>query len=193
MNWWKVIVGFTLLLGLFIALISVYRASVAGTMGKLGLVRSDFAATVNTDSLSDQYLAVASDLRCGIMNRFSGTIQFFLSSDDRQGELSFRLGRNRILCGASLLAASQAESGTYEVLKGIGYLKEGYRFVAERASVDYRVCRNLPETDVHTAMHDLLLATEGRVHELLSDEWGDVLLLQQQVDPVCLEGRDSVR
>lgn len=193
MYWWKMFLSIFLIVGLAIAIYSVYKASVAGTMDKLGLVGADFASSVNREQLADQYVVAKSGIKCGLLNRLSGTIQLLVSADDRQGELSFRLGKNRILCGAEMLSGGIVENGTHEVLKGMGYLQDGYRFVQERAEVDYRVCRFLPEADLEMTVNQILLATEGRVHDLLFDEWAEVRYLREQVDPVCLEERQSVR
>ena len=42
-------------------------------------------------------------------------------------------------------------------------------------------------------MVDLISSTNGRVYELLYKEWLEVIQLQEQVDEMCLDGRESRR
>ena len=78
-------------------------------------------------------------------------------------------------------------------MKGLGYLKTGYGYVVERGSVDTRACENLFDRNVEEVMVELISSTNGRVYELLYKEWLEVIQLQEQVDEMCLDGRESRR
>jgi len=99
----------------------------------------------------------------------------------------------RILCGAGMMQEGKIESGTYEVAKGMGYLTSGYNYTIERGSVDLRACEKLPGLEVDEAMVGLLSSSNGQVFELLSEEWKKVIVLREQVDQICLDGRNGRR
>ena len=185
MNFWRFFLSLFLTVGIVVAVVSLYNASVIGTMGKLGLVGSDFQAGILRDKLDINYLIARGELKCGLVNRVSGAVRFLLSSDNQQGELAFVLGEQRILCGAGMIASGQVEEGTYEVIKGMGYLKDGYTFVYERAEIEPRVCSNLPDLSVDIVTGKLIEGTSGRVYELLFDEWTRVIELRRVVDTIC--------
>lgn len=193
MKWWQIVLGLGLMAGVLVGVFSLYQLSVDSTLKKLGLIGADLAATVEEAQVTDWRAKVESNLRCGIANRIRGTMEFMLSGDSEQGQLSFRLGEHRIKCGASMISEGQVEVGTYEVLKGLGYLKEGYKFVGERGSVDLRVCEELPGREVSEVMSELLSNTTGRVHELLYEDYGEVLLLEKPVWETCIDERNSRR
>lgn len=190
---WKFLVILLVVTGIAVAVFSLYTLSVKGTMNKLGLVGSDFSTSVISEQLDQKVLSIKSMTQCGMVARVAGAMNFLISSDDKQGELSFRLGQDRIKCGAAIIAEGSVETGTYEVLKGIGYLQSGYNFVNERMGVDYRVCRFFPDAEVSTTISTLLAGTTGRVNELIFDEWGKVLQLREKVEPECLSIRQKTR
>ncbi len=78
-------------------------------------------------------------------------------------------------------------------MKGLGYLKTGYEYVVERGSVDIRACEKLPSGEVQRMIVGLISSTSGQVKQLLYDEWGEVMVLQDQVEEMCLDGRESRR
>jgi len=59
--------------------------------------------------------------------------------------------------------------------------------------VDTRACENLFDRNVEEVMVELISSTNGRVYELLYKEWLEVIQLQEQVDEMCLDGRESRR
>lgn len=190
---WRLLLFVLVLIGIGVAGFSLYNASVTGTMQKMGLVGSDFSASVITDKLDQSILSVKSTFKCGLPTRIKQAASFLLSSDEKQGQLAFTLGVDRINCGAAMIAEGHVETGTYELLKGIGYMQSGYKFASERMNIDYRVCHYLPDNKVHETVYTLLAATSGRVHELIFNEWGKVIQLSEQVEPVCLKQRMKTR
>lgn len=187
--WWKLVIVLFITLGVGVALLSTYKASVEGLMSQVGLVNSDFSSAVVTDKLR----AVRRDFVCNLPSRIKGAITFTLSGDDEQGALSFQLGESRINCGAQMLSDGDTEAGTYEILKGFGYLTKGYTFVQERATIDRRACATLPEDNVTQTVATVLEATNGKVYELLWSSWQDLLKLKLAVEDVCLDQRNRTR
>lgn len=189
MKWWSVGVGLFLLIGLVVAVFSLYRASVDGLMQSLGLVGGDFSVGVVQDKIDQAVAGTKGKIACDLPTRLRGTMAFFLASDQEQGQLSFRLGEARIKCGAVMLAEGEVEVGTYEIVKGMGYLTQGYAFVAERMEIDPRVCEGLPNQEVDKTVEGVLAATSGRVYEIIWDDWEDIIDLREPVVRTCLDQR----
>ena len=189
----KILLGLLLSVGVLIAVFSLYQISLSGTMKKMGLEGADFANMISVDKLTNAGMAAKGELECGFGNRVKSSVEFLLAGDSKQGQLSFRLGERRIICGAGMMRSGKGETGTYEVMKGLGYLKTGYGYVVERGSVDTRACENLFDRNVEEVMVELISSTNGRVYELLYKEWLEVIQLQEQVDEMCLDGRESRR
>jgi len=183
--------GGLLTLGVLVGVMTVYQASYTNMMNKLGLVGADFSLAVKREQLRKTGMEIRGGWECGLPNRIRGSVEFMLSGDSEQGQLAFRLGQIRLACGAGMLERGEVETGTYEIMKGLGYLADGYRFVVERGSVDLRACEGLPGGEVKTMMDGLLSATSGRVHELLYEEWGNIVKQQGAVAKMCLDERMS--
>lgn len=171
--------------GVGVALISIYDASVEGMMGKLGLRGADFANEVKLQPVGGKYLEAARTLKCGLVGRVMGAVKLALSRDGQQGQLAFILGKERIQCGEAMLALHKEEAGTYEVVKGMGYLLQGYGFVEERVGADSRACRGLPGSELDTLMAEIVGGTEGRVGEIVGREWERVGEQRARVELLC--------
>lgn len=182
-----------MMVGVMVAATSLYQMSLTGTLKKLGLYGADFSAAVSRERMEELGVQVRAGWECGLVNRVKGALQFILSGDAEQGQLSFRLGELRVVCGAGMMRAGQVEAGTYEVAKGMGYLQSGYDYVLERGSVDMRVCEGLPGLETEEVMAGLLSSTTGKVHELLQGEWVKALAKQEKVEEICLDARESRR
>ncbi len=193
MKWWKVGVGIFLLIGIVIAFFSLYKASVDGLMTQLGLVGSDFSVSVVQEKLAEINEEAKSTLKCELPSRIRGSVIFLLSRDENQGRQAFYLGQERIKCGAAMLASGDVETGTYEVVKGIGYLNKGYQFVNERGELDGRVCESLPTQEIGTTVQQILEATSGKVFEIVWEEWQGIAKTKEQAEKICLDQRNSTR
>lgn len=189
----KILLGILLSAGVMIAVMSFYEISLSGTMEKLGLAGTDLTNMVSVESLNELGVSVQSGWECGLASRAKGSVEFLLVGDSQQGQLSFRLGEMRVLCGAGMMREGEVEAGTYEVMKGLGYLTAGYEHVIERGSVDTRACELLPEGELDNVIAGLISSTSGKVYELLYEEWGDIIVLQEQVEEMCLDWRGSRR
>jgi len=191
---WKILIGFLVIIGVSVAVLSIYRASVNGLMTQIGLVESDFDTSVERTKLGEAITGLNSTLKCDLFTRLKGTMSFMLGGDEEQGKLAFALGESRINCGAALLSQGKAEEGTYEIVKGFGYLKQGFKFVGERVGVDRRVCSGLPTgSTISETVGEILDATNGKVYEIVWEEWQDVVEVREPVEQACLDQRNSTR
>jgi hypothetical protein len=193
MQGWKIVALVLLFIGLGVAVISAYKASVDGLMKKVGLVGSDFSVTVVREKIANSIVATQSSIACDLPSRITSAVQFILSSDQEQGQLAFRLGESRIHCGERILAQGNTEVGTYEILKGMGYLKQGYAFVQSRIDVDRRVCVGMPDQSLTTTVNDILDATSGKIYELIWNDWQKVVEMKKPLDAACIDQRMQSR
>lgn len=187
MKWGLVGFGLFLLVGVVIAFLSIYKASVGGLMKKMGLIESDFSVAVVQDKLKQISLETKSKLACDLPSRVRSSITFLLSSDQKQGTLAFSMGQQRIKCGTAMLGSGDVETGTYEIVKGMGYLNQGYMFVTERAEVDSRVCEGLPGQELNTTVQEILGATSGKVYEIVGEEWRSIAKVKESAEKLCLD------
>lgn len=185
--------GLFMATGLVVAVFSLYKASMDGLMKKVGLVGNDFSVGIMRDKIKQAFGQAQGAIACDLPTRVSGAVKFLLSGDDKQGGLAFRLGTSRVICGARMLANGNGEAGTYEVLKGMGYLKQGYTFVAERVETDERVCTSLPQEPIDETVNEVLEATSGKIFQLIWDDWQKVVDLRKPVDARCLDLRQKSR
>lgn len=189
----KIALGVLLALGLGVAILSAYKASVAGVMKQVGLVGSDFSVAVVKEKIAKAVTNTQSTLSCDLPTRIQGAVKFMYSSDTEQGRLAFRLGESRIQCGARMLANDNVENGTYEIIKGMGYLTQGYHFVQERIVADSGVCEGLPSNELSITMNQILDATSGKVYELIWNDWQEVNKLRTEIDSRCVDQRMQTR
>ncbi|KKU88645.1 MAG: hypothetical protein UY18_C0010G0013 [Microgenomates group bacterium GW2011_GWF2_47_9] len=189
----RVMVGFFLFVGLCIAGLSTYHASIAGILKKIGMVEGDFSLGVVTGEMQKIVNSAKGELKCDLPTRMSGAVRYLLSGDQKQGELAFRMGEDRMRCGAELFYIGKMSEGMYELIKGMGYLKQGYTFVSERALVDRRACDYLPSIDADILVREILTATTGKIHEIIWDEWQAQASLRREVEEVCLSRRMELR
>ncbi len=108
----KILLGMLLSVGVMIAVMSFYEISLSGTMKKLGLAGADLSNMVSVESLNELGVSVKGGWECGLASRVKGSVEFMLAGDSEQGQLSFRLGEMRVLCGAGMMREGKIEAGT---------------------------------------------------------------------------------
>lgn len=185
--WWKAAIGFFLVLGIAIGVFSVYKASVDGLMRKVGLVRADFNVAVIQEKIMNVLAGAKVKTACDLPTRLRGITKFKLASDREQGKLAFEIGEQRIYCGSTLLTQGRAQEGTYEIIKGISYLRQGYQFVEERAETERAVCQDMPDQDLDLLVGNILESTSGKVYEVIWHEWKQTAESRAQVSALCLD------
>lgn len=115
-------------LGFVVGLVTLYRISVVGTYGKMGLNSYDYSQYVSSDSLRDLVAEVpADDISCGFREYFTGWIKHRMSSGAERGVRSFVLGERRVVCGVRQVINGSEKWGAYTLMKGISYLEAGSR------------------------------------------------------------------
>lgn len=115
-------------LGFVIGFVTIYRISVVGTYGKMGLNAYDYSQYVSNDRLKDLVIEVsADDISCGFREYFTGWIRYRMSSGAERGVRSFVLGERRVICGVRQVLNGSEKWGAYTLMKGISYLEAGGR------------------------------------------------------------------
>ena len=177
------------MIGVGVAVVSTYKMSVSGLMEQVGLVQADFGASVSSEKLSGVVYETKSLFACNLAARVKGSMEFILGGDRQQAELAFKLGESRIICGAAMMYEGKVEEGTYEVIKGMGYMNKGYDFVIERAELDRTVCKGIPGESLDQKISEILDATTGRVYEIIWSEWQNVRAKRVEAQQKCLDAK----
>lgn len=193
MKGFKLMAGVVIVVGLVIAIVSLYRSSVDSFMQKSGLIGADWSTVVFKEKIDNLVNVTRGTLACDLPTRLKGSVAYLLGGEEQKVKMSFVLGEARIKCGAVMLSEGKTEEGTYEVVKGIGYLKQGFRAARERVVVDRRVCDTIPEVDYEDLVGEVLEATSGKVYQVIWDSWGEVVEDREVVQQMCLDQRNSRR
>lgn len=183
-NWGVVLILFV---GTLVFTMSLYMASLSGVMGKLGLVGGDFSQAINNNELARQLITRNEDAECGLWQTAKHIPGYFMAESSDKIKLSGELGGERIICGVRLVQQHNTERGVYTIVKGLYYLKSQYtemRLVVER---DRAQCKLLTDPDYEQWVEGYLMATEGRVHEVVLDVYKQIESERSRVEELCTD------
>lgn len=166
-NNWAVIL--LVLIGTVVGVISIYMASLSGVMGKMGLLGGNFEGSIKINELARQFLSQKETVQCGIWSVARHVPSYLISKGETRIRLSGELGGERIICGVRLVQSGNVERGVYTIIKGLYYLKSHYTEMRIMVQEDPGQCRLLVSPEYERWVEGYLIATEGRVHEVVLD------------------------
>ena len=182
-NWLAVILVF---LGILVGVISLYTASLAGVMGKMGLVGGDFSQEVDVNELA-RYLREEEVPDCRPKTTMGKIPQYLLSRGQERLILSGELGSQRIICGVIYTQNQNVERGTYTVVKGLYYLKNYYGDLRRMVQTDESKCGLMMPSKYEGYVEGYLNATRGRVNEVVYEVYKQVEDMRAGVDELCID------
>lgn len=151
--WWSILL---LVVGMGIAVFSLYELSVVGTIEKFGLV-----GQAGTDMFDQNELVreVEKDAwwKCNKGLEVVGSIQYYLSSGKQKIDLGYQLGETRIKCGIEQVMRGDGLSGTYKILRGARYW-ENSLIESEKLKLD---CNDLPNKEYAVRLGTLTRLSRG--------------------------------
>ena len=183
-NW---LVFALLLVGLLVGAMSLYMASLSGVMGKMGLVGGDFSQSIKINELARQTRSLPQGINCGTWNVIKDVPSYLLSTGDKRVQLAGKLGGVRIICGIKLVQSANVERGVYTIIKGLYYLKTHYSEMRTLVEADHNKCNLLTDPTNERFVEGDLMATEGRVHEVVLSVYKQVEGARARVDELCLD------
>lgn len=183
-NW---VVLFLVMIGVTVGAISIYMASLSGVMGKMGLVGGDFSQSIKVNELARQVMFQTEPIDCSTWAVVKDVPNYLFSRGIQRVILSGSLGGERIICGVKLVQGGNTERGVYTIIKGLHYLRSHYTEMGVLAREDRAQCGLLTNPEYERWVEGYLLATEGRVHEVVLDIYKQVEGARAGVSELCLD------
>lgn len=184
-NTWLIIL--LVFLGISVGAISLYTASFSGVMAKMGLVGGDFSQAIDTNELARQLKFQNEDIDCSILQVGKKVPIYLISKGVERVKLSGELGGERIICGVKLVQSGNIERGVYTIIKGLFYLKSHYSEIKILVQNDNSQCQLLTSPKYERWVESYLFSTEGRIHEVVLDIYGQVQSSRAHVEELCLD------
>ncbi|MEI8232285.1 MAG: hypothetical protein WCG44_00935 [bacterium] len=183
-NW---LVYLLLFVGISVGGMSLYMASLSGVMTKMGLVGGDFGQSIDTNELARQMRSQDEILDCGTMNVAKAIPNYLFSKGENKIKLAGELGKERVICGVRLVQAKNVERGVYTLIKGLYYLKTYYTEMRILIESDRNQCQMFGDPTYERWVEGYLMATEGRVHEVVLSVYSEVERSRARVAELCLD------
>jgi len=180
------LLGYVLvLIGVGIGVISLYVASFAGVMGKMGLVGGGFDQAIDRNELARQLRREDEKVECGVIEVAKHVPAYLLARGEKRIVLAGELGRERVICGIRLVQNQNIERGVYTLIKGLYYLDGQYREMRPLVEQNKEKCALIPQTEYESWIQGYLLSTQGRIHNVVYDLYKQVEQSRSQVEELC--------
>lgn len=184
-NSWVVVL--LVFVGIAVFAISLYTASLSGVMGKMGLVGGDFENSIKVNELARQVLTLDQEVECGMLQAIKRIPNYLASRGPERVRLSGELGGQRIICGVKFVQNKNVERGVYTIIKGLYYTKSHYTEMLNLIQKDISQCNLLTDLKYERWVESYLVATEGRVHDVVFDVYKQVEGARSGVEELCLD------
>lgn len=183
-NWLVVLL---VMIGVGVGATSLYMASLYGVMTKMGLVGGDLRQSIDVNELARQLRGMKEETDCRAL-AVTKNIPYYLSlRGGRRVSLAGELGRERIVCGIKYVQSGNVERGVLTLVKGLYYLKNQYGEMREMVEMDRTKCSLLGDSLYESWVEGYLLATEGRVHQVILEVYKQVESERARVEELCTD------
>lgn len=176
-----------LTIGILVGGISLYMASLSGVMGKMGLVGGDFSQSIKGNDLARQIMARDDQTNCNLWEVVKHVPGYMFLKGEKRIMLSGELGNERVICGIKLVQAGNVERGVYTIIKGLHYLRSHFAELRELVQSEKGKCELVGDPLYEEWVEGYLVATEGRVHEVVIDVYHQVQSARSRVEELCTE------
>jgi len=182
-----------LFLGFGIGAVSLYEASVAGFMKQMGLVGADFEVTMVKERIEGMRQEIGEDSGCDLLSKGIDSVKYVLSKEPEKIQMAFELGEQRMECGVRMLADERVSEGTYEIVKGMGYIARGYQLIGENTESQPGGCGLLSGEEKNLFVNRILTTTTGKVYEIISAKWRETEEQGKVVRERCFAEQQEMR
>ena len=183
----KWLILLSIMAGVGVGVVSLYMASLSGVMGKMGLYGGDFTQSIKVNELARQFLAENDPVQCGGWQVGKHIFEYLFSQGKERVRLAQVQGGERIVCGVRQVQDGNTERGVYTILKGLYYLKSHYTQMRILVEADRAQCVLLPNPEYERWVEGYLMATEGRVHDVVFELYKEVEGLRVRVEELCID------
>lgn len=192
MNTWdktagKLFVLGLLIFGLGVGLASLYFASLAGIMGKLGLIGGDLRQAVSANELARNIYEVGTSPSCDWWSSVHEVPRYMFLPASERIELGLALGQKRIECGVSYILAGNVERGVYTIVKGLYYERANHQEIWRLVGEDPANCSLFEPDREYGLLEAYLEASEGNTRESVASIFADVARLREKVRERCID------
>ncbi len=175
------------LIGILVAMMSVYTASIEGVMGKMGLVGGDFNQAIDRNVLARTMLENGSEADFSLYKVARKVPAYLLSKGQDRVRFASELGTLRINCGIQHIQRGNVERGVYTIIKGLYYLRSHYTELRLMVEVDKTKCNLMVDGKYESVVDGYLNSSDGRVHELVKDVYSQVQGAKSRVQELCID------
>ena len=182
-NW---LVLFLVVTGFAVGAMSLYMASLSGVMTKMGLVGGDFNESIKPNELARLIMFQKELPDCGTWSVTHHIPGYLVSRGEKRVVLAGTLGGERIVCGVKLVQAGNVERGVYTIIKGLYYLRGHYTEMRTIIESEKNKCLLLTDPTYERWVEGYLMATQGRVHEVVLNVYSEVERSRARVEELCV-------
>ena len=175
------------LVGVGIGVVSLYTASMAGIMAKMGLVGADASRMIDTNELARRTRGVETKYSCDMWSVASKIPAYWGAGGSEKIEKMKEMGETRIECGISYIKAGNVERGVYTMVKGLYYLKNRYLLLRDWVEQDRRACSLNGEHQYESWVEAFLGASQGSAQQVVMKIYKEVEEERARVEEICIE------
>lgn len=175
------------LLGAGIGVVSLYTASMAGIMTKMGLVGADAGRMIEVNELARRTRGIESRYVCDIWSVGNKIPHYWSSKGLEKLDLMRQMGEQRIECAITFIKEGNADRGIYTMVKGLYYLKNRYWELRPRVEQDRSLCSLAKAQQYEAWVEGYLGASEGSAREVVGKIYKEVEEERARVEELCIE------
>lgn len=192
MSTWDKLVGkflifLLLLFGIGVGITSLYFASLAGLMGKLGLIGGDLRQAVRVNELMRSVYEVGTTPSCNWWSSVHDVPRYLFSTQDRRIDLGLELGTKRVECGVIYTLRGNVERGVYTMIKGLYYERANHQEIWRLVEENTENCKLFDHDRGYGYVEAYLEASEGNVRQSVASIFEDVSRLREKVRERCID------
>lgn len=149
-------------LGLLVAMVSLYQASMRGVYGKMGFDENNYINEVDMQGYASQYQELSKG-----GESCDGWQNLYLSTKIRIGQRDFYelvdVGRQNFVCGVYMVSRGNVKRGMFNIIKSQRYLIEARLMCGQECGEVERLGANL-----YGELESLEMLSSGRVKDTIS-------------------------
>jgi hypothetical protein len=176
-----------LVIGGGIGVVSLYTASMAGVMAKMGLLGADAGRMIDVNELARRTRGMKQEYRCDFGSVVSLIPRYWGARGDGRLAIMQKLGEQRIECGINYVKNGNAERGVYTMVKGLYYLKNRYLALRGAVEKERANCELARDHHYEAWVEAYLGASTGNAEQVVLKIYKQVEEERSRVEELCIE------
>lgn len=183
----RIFFALLLFFGITVGVVSLYFSSLAGLMGKLGLVGGDLHQAVHANDLVRNIYEVGTTPSCDWWRSITPVPRYLFSPAKDRIELGLSLASRRIACSVVYTLDGNVERGIYTMIKGLYYERANHLEMLRLVEEDSAYCSLFDPTRSYGYVEAYLGSSEGNARESIWTLFDDTQRLRQKVSERCID------